>query len=192
MSGTYCITGASSGIGLSTALRLAGSDSNLVLVARSAEALEAAQRQCQELGGRCLTVTADVRDAQAVGRALHLATERFGALDGVVHSAAVAAFGRFEDVPDDVFAATLNTNVLGTAVVARAALQRFRAQGHGRLVVLGSVLGSMAAPWMSPYTASKWAINGLVRTLQIETRDNRRITVSLVSPGGVDTPIYQL
>jgi len=189
---TYLITGASSGIGLATAQALARQGENLVLVARAPAALDEARRACEHLGSACLVVPADVRDAGEISAAMAAAVDRFGTLDGVVHGAAVAAFGRFEDVPEEVFAETIATNLLGTAIVARAALARFRSQGGGRLVVVSSVLGSMAVPWMSPYIASKWAVNGLVRTLQIETRDDPRIRISLVAPGGVDTPIYRL
>jgi NAD(P)-dependent dehydrogenase (short-subunit alcohol dehydrogenase family) len=192
MAGSYLITGASSGIGLATALRLAREGANLTLVARAPDALDAARAACERAGGAVLVVPADVRDPRAVERALDAAVDRFGLVDGVVHSAAVAAFGRFEDMPADVFASTIATNLFGTAIVARASLRRFREQGHGRLVVLSSALGSLVMPWMSPYIASKWAVNGLVRTLQIETRDNPEIRISLVAPGGVDTPIYRL
>jgi NAD(P)-dependent dehydrogenase (short-subunit alcohol dehydrogenase family) len=192
MAGSYLITGASSGIGLATALRLARDGANLTLVARAPEALDAARGACERAGGIVLVVPADVRDPRAVERALDAALERFGPLDGVVHSAAVAAFGRFEDMPADVFASTIATNLFGTAIVARSSLRRFREQGQGRLVILSSALGSLVMPWMSPYIASKWAVNGLVRTLQVETRDNPDIRISLVAPGGVDTPIYRL
>jgi NAD(P)-dependent dehydrogenase (short-subunit alcohol dehydrogenase family) len=192
MAGSYLVTGASSGIGLATALRLAHEGANLTLVARAPEALEAARATCERAGAAVLVVPADVRDPVAVDRAIDAAVQRFGRIDGIVHSAAVAAFGRFEDMPADVFAGTIATNLFGTAIVARAALRRFRTQGHGRLVILSSALGSLVMPWMSPYVASKWAVNGLVRTLQIETRDNREIGIALVAPGGVDTPIYRL
>jgi short-subunit dehydrogenase len=67
---------------------------------------------------------------------------------------------------------------------------QFQAQKAGSLVVVGSVLSKIAAPFMSPYGTSKWAVQGLVRTLQIEARTMPGIEVSLVSLGGVNTPIY--
>jgi NAD(P)-dependent dehydrogenase (short-subunit alcohol dehydrogenase family) len=125
-----------------------------------------------------------------VGRLFSRASDEFGPIDGVVHAAAVLAYGRFVDVPQDVFDRTLATNITGTANVAREALHLFQVQESGSLVVLGSVLSKMAAPLMSPYGTSKWAVHGLVRTLQIEAREMTGITISLVSPGGVNTPIY--
>lgn len=186
---SYLLTGASSGIGLATARALAAPGTGLVLVARDEARLEQAGQQCRQAGAQCLTLTADVRDAAAVERAFSLGAQRFGRIDGVVHAAAVAAYGRFEDVPAEVFDATHDTNLLGTANVARCALAQFRSQGGGNIVFLGSLLGDVAVPYMSPYVSAKWGVHALVRILQVETR-GQNIGVTLVSPGGVDTPIY--
>ena len=76
--------------------------------------------------------------------------------------------------------------------MARAALRSFHAHGdRGTLVVVGSLLGKIATPFMSTYVTSKWAVHGLVRTLQIEARSTPGIAISLVTPGGVDTPVYR-
>jgi short-subunit dehydrogenase len=188
---TVVITGASSGIGRAAAHLLAEEGAQLVLAARSPETLEQARQECLARGAvAVLAVPSDVADASAVATLFSRAREEFGGVDGVVHAAAVLAYGRFVDVPARVFDATLATNVTGTANVAREALLQFRTQGSGSLVVLGSVLSKMAAPFMAPYGTSKWAVHGLVRTLQIEARTMRGIEVSLVSPGGVNTPIY--
>jgi NAD(P)-dependent dehydrogenase (short-subunit alcohol dehydrogenase family) len=148
--------------------------------------------ECEEAGAEALVVPTDVRDAAAVDRLLEAAVTRFGRVDGVVHAAAVLAYGRFEEVPADVFARIQQTNILGTANVSRSALEVFRRQEQGRLVVMGSVVGKMAVPLMSTYVTSKWAVHGLVRTLQIEARRTPGIDITLISPGGVDTPIYLL
>ena len=137
-----------------------------------------------------LVVPTDVRDPDAVKVLFGEAVERFGHVDAVVHSAGVLAYGRFEDVPADVFEQVISTNLLGTAHVARAALELFRQQEQGNLVVLGSVLGKIATSMMSNYQTSKWGVHGLVRALQIEARETPGVHVTLVSPGGVDTPIY--
>lgn len=188
---TVVITGASSGIGRAAAHLLAEEGAQLVLAARSPETLEQARQECTARGAAAvLAVPTDVADASAVGSLFSRAREQFGGVDGVVHAAAVLAYGRFVDVPAEVFDATLDTNITGTANVAREAMLQFQAQEAGSLVVVGSVLGKIAAPFMSPYGTSKWAIQGLVRTLQIEARTMPGIEVSLVSPGGVNTPIY--
>jgi NAD(P)-dependent dehydrogenase (short-subunit alcohol dehydrogenase family) len=184
------VTGGSSGIGLATALALAGEGACLMLAARSEEALRRAVAECEAVGGVAVAVPTDVADADAVDALFTEATSRFGRVDAVVHAAAVLAYGRFEDVPAEVFDRVQTTNVTGTANVARGALGVFREQGHGRLVVVGSLLGKVAAPLMSTYVTSKWALHGLVRSLQIEARATPDIDITLVSPGGVDTPMY--
>jgi NAD(P)-dependent dehydrogenase (short-subunit alcohol dehydrogenase family) len=185
------VTGASSGIGLATAHELAGRGERLVLLARSREPLAAAAAACRERGAASVTVVrADVGDAEAVQRAVSDTVARHGRLDAVVHCAAVVGYGRVEDVPADVFEAVLRTNVTGSVNVARAVVPVLRRQGGGTLVLLGSLIGQIGVPFMGPYTVSKWAVRALVRTLQLENRDLPDVHVTLVVPGGVDTPIY--
>ena len=72
------------------------------------------------------------------------AVDRFGRVDVVVHAAAAVAYGRFVDVPTQVFDKVLTTNLTGTANVSRAALRQFTVAGGGRLVLVGSLLGKIA------------------------------------------------
>jgi NAD(P)-dependent dehydrogenase (short-subunit alcohol dehydrogenase family) len=187
---TVLVTGASSGIGRATALRLAAKGADLVLVARAREPLDEVRRECEAAGARAQVCVADVGDAESVDAAFRAATARFGHIDGVVHSAAALSYGRFEDVPREVFDAAIATTLTGTANVARSALTQFRTSGGGSLVVLGSLLGKISTPYMSSYVTAKWGVHGLVRTLQIEARSTPGTHVSLVWPGGVDTPVY--
>ncbi len=190
---TFLVIGASSGIGRAAAHQLAEQGARLVLAARSPDSLEQARQECVGRGAAdVLVVPTDIGDRDAVEALFTAAAERFGRVDGVVHAAAVLAYGVFEDVPADVFDRILTTNVIGTSNVARSALLRFGEQDGGALVVVGSVLAKIATPYMSSYCMSKWAVHGLVRTLQIEARGKPGVRVSLVSPGGVDTPIYDL
>lgn len=189
-SGVVVVTGASSGIGRATALELARTGADLVLSARSASSLESAAGECRALGAEVLTVVADVVDEADVERLLDSATARFGGVDGWVHTAAVVAYGRFEDVPSETFRRVVDTNVYGSVHAARVALRHFREQRHGTLVLTGSLLGEIATPYMSSYVTSKWAVRGLARVLAIEARDLPDVHVCIVSPGGVDTPVY--
>ncbi len=188
---TVVVVGATSGIGRSVAHQLATQGARLVLAARSPETLEQTRQECVGRGAaEVLTVPTDVSERDQVDALFARARERFGRLDGVVHGAAVIAYGRFEEVPPEVFDQIITTNLLGTANVARTALRIFDEQEGGSLVLIGSVLGKIATPYMATYCTSKFAVQGLARILQIEARDKPGVEVSLVSPGGVDTPIY--
>lgn len=200
------ITGASSGIGRATAQAFAargvliaqpgrGGGSalpvHLVLAARAAESLAEVERECLALGSTAMVVPTDVSSAEAVEALFAAAVARYGRVDAVVHSSAVVAYGRFPDVPAEVFDQVLTTTLTGTANVSRTALRLFKSQGVGRLVIVGSLLGKIATPLMGAYVTAKWGVHGLVRVLQIEARQTPGIHVSLVWPGSVDTPTYQ-
>lgn len=182
------VTGASSGIGRATAVQLSRSGSVVVMASRSESALLAAQQDCAP--GTTTVVPTDVSRRHEVDALMDEAIRVHGRVDAVVHAAAVLAYGRFEDVPAEVFDSALQTTLVGTANVARSALRVFAAQGGGSLVVVGSLLGKIATPYMSSYLTAKWAVHGLVRCLQIEARATAGIDISLVTPGGVNTPVY--
>ena len=188
---TVLVTGASSGIGRATALELAGRGAQLVLLARGREALEAAATEVRAAGAaEVLVEPADVTDEDAFRAVVDAAVARFGRIDSVVHAAQVMAYGTIEELPREVFEAVVDTAVHGTAVVARVVLPVFRKQEAGHLLVVNSLLGSVATPLMGSYVVAKWGQLGLVLVLQQEVRDVPGIKVSAVQPGGVDTPIY--
>lgn len=185
------VIGASSGIGLATAMALAADGWSIVLGARSAISLAAAQIQVAGAGAPTLTVELDVGDGEQVDGLFETAIERFGRVDVVINTAAAVAYGRFEDVPAEVFDRAITTNLLGTANVARASLRHFADRsGPGDLVLLGSLLGKIAVPLMSTYVTGKWGVQGLARMLQIEARQTPGVHVSLITPGSVNTPAY--
>ncbi|MEU7908811.1 SDR family NAD(P)-dependent oxidoreductase [Actinoplanes sp. NPDC049118] len=188
---TVVVTGASSGVGRATALAFARTGARLVVAARSEVALGTVADECRDLGAPVLAVVADVTRPEAVAAVAAEAVTAFGVLDVWVHTAAVMAFGRFEDVPAEVFDQVVTTDLLGSATVARVALARFRAQGSGVLIYGGSLLGTVVTPYTSAYVVSKWGLRALVRGLRQETRDAAGIHVCLVAPGAVDTPIYR-
>ena len=185
------VTGASSGIGEATALRAAGEGHHLVLVARREEALEEVAERCLEAGAASAEVaTADVADDSEVEAMVAEVLERHGRIDAVLHCAGVVSYGRTEETSAEDFAQVVGTNLLGAASVARHVVPVLREQGEGDLVLVGSLLGHIAVPEMTPYVVSKWGVRALARQLQVENVDKPRVRISHVSPGSVDTPIY--
>lgn len=185
------VTGASSGIGRSSARAFAARGEHLVLAARSADQLTAAATQCLADGAASAeVVVTDVGDEHSAQNLIDTAMTRHGRVDVVVHSATVMAYGTIEELPPEIFTAVVDTAIQGTFFLARAALKVFRSQHRGNLVVVNSLLGAIATPQMGAYVVAKWGQAGLLRVLQLETRDEPGIVVSSVSPGGVNTPIY--
>lgn len=186
------VVGGSSGIGRAAAHAFAARGDRLVLASRAKAALDVAAEECRAAGACSVTVLPlDVRNGAAVQRLVEAVVAEHGRVDAVCHTAGVVAYGRFTDVPPEIFDAVLATNVTGAANVARAVLPVLRAQRRGSLILVGSVLGDIAVPSMTPYVVSKHAVRSLGRQLALENRDLPDVHVTVVSPGSVDTPIYR-
>jgi NAD(P)-dependent dehydrogenase (short-subunit alcohol dehydrogenase family) len=136
-------------------------------------------------------VPTDVSDEAAVQALARRAVEEFGRIDAWVNAAAVWSYGRFEDTPAPVFRQIVDTTLFGQVHAARAVLPQFRSQRHGVLVNIASLYGRVSSPYVSAYVASKWGLIGFSEVLRQEVRDAPGISVCLVLPGAVDTPIYR-
>ncbi|WP_457208715.1 SDR family NAD(P)-dependent oxidoreductase, partial [Nocardioides sp. P5_C9_2] len=95
-----------------------------------------------------------------------------------------------QDVPTEVFDGVLDSNLKGSVNLLRHVLPVLREQGTGSVVLVGSLIGHIAVPDMAAYVLSKWGVRGLVRQLRVDNRDRPGLRFGYVSPGGVDTPIY--
>jgi NAD(P)-dependent dehydrogenase (short-subunit alcohol dehydrogenase family) len=184
------ITGASSGIGRAAARAFAREGARLVLAARTPEPLRGLAEELERTGATAVAIPTDVRDEAAVWALARAAVDRFGALDVWVNCAGVIAYGRFEEVPSEVFRAVLETNLFGQVHGARAALERFRVQGSGVLINVASVWGRVTTPDVSAYVTSKFAVRAFSECLRHELRDCPDIGVATLLPQAVDTPIF--
>lgn len=183
------ITGASSGIGRSTAHAFARRGALLVLAARGESGLRAAAEECRRLGAEVLVVPTDVTDEAQVHALVAAAVERFGRLDVVVGNAGVAMAGALEDLPTAMFRRVIDTNVFGHVHLLHAVLPRFRAAGRGTYIAVASIESRLSAPYQSAYVTSKHALLGLVDSVRDELAGSG-VTLSTVLPATVDTPIY--
>lgn len=193
MKKTVVITGASSGIGLATALKLSEQKANLVLVARGQGALEDAASQCREKGAVTLTVTADVGDFVDVQKVSQQAVASFGGFNAWINCAGIAAYGSFLDIPRDQFDRVIQTNVIGCANGSRTALEHFYPKDDGGILInISSGLGTFPGPYSSPYVTSKYAVRGLTAAIRQELLYEKRPNIKLctVFPATIDTPFY--
>jgi NAD(P)-dependent dehydrogenase (short-subunit alcohol dehydrogenase family) len=184
------ITGASSGIGRAAALEFARRGARLVLAARAREPLEDAAAECSRAGVDAIAVPTDVRNEEEVEKLARRATERFGRLDVWVNCAGVMAYGRFEQVPTEIYRGVIETNLFGQVHGARAALPRFREHGSGVLINMASVWGRVTTPDVSAYVTSKFAVRAFGECLRQELRLDPDIDVATMLPQAVDTPIF--
>lgn len=184
------ITGGSSGIGLASAEALAREGAQVALLARNEIGLAAAKRKLAEHDADAVTVSADVRDREALVAAIDKAATELGGLDVVVTSAASIAFGRFTETEPKDFEATVETVFGGTVNTIRETLP-YLERSRGAVVVVGSIAARMPLPGMSAYTASKHGLVGFLDTIRVELEESgSSVTLSLVNPGAVDTPLW--
>ena len=185
------ITGATSGVGLAAVERFAQEGAALALVARGEPALRAAAAAAHERGAVAHAVPADLTDRAAATAAVAAAAQALGGLDVVVSNAGALAFGHLLEVDGDDFDRALAVTFTGAVNVIRAALPELRAS-RGLIVATSSIMARVPMPAFSSYTAAKHALRGFLNTLQIEEREQRSgVRVAMVSPGPIDTPIYE-
>jgi NAD(P)-dependent dehydrogenase (short-subunit alcohol dehydrogenase family) len=178
------ITGGSSGIGLAIARMLRDEGFELTVASRRAERVEAA---AAELGA--LAVAADVSDAEACTRLVAAHRERFGRLDVLVNSAGVGIAGPLEDLPVAHLDLQLGVNLRGLFLVTQAAIPLLR-ESRGWIVNLSSLAGTLPAPGLAVYGATKAAVISLTRSLNDEL-DEDGVRAIALCPGFVDTPMAE-
>lgn len=196
------ITGGARGQGRAHALALAAEGATIVACdvpnpmatvtydLATAEDLDETVRLVTEGGGRCVGIPTDVRDADAVADAVARTLSGFGRIDILVANAGIAALGRLWEITDDAWDEVISTNLTGVFHCLRAVIPAMRKQRYGRVVITSSMGGRMGLPNMTHYTATKWGVIGLAKSLALEVA-NQGITVNVVCPCNVATPMLQ-
>jgi NAD(P)-dependent dehydrogenase (short-subunit alcohol dehydrogenase family) len=186
------VTGASRGIGRTTALALAADGWQVIASMRqpdvSGPVLEKEARAAG-VGDRVTLLELDVTDPASVAAAIEHVETAFGRLDLLVNNAGIAVAGPFEEIPDEDFRRVFDTNVFGVMAVTRQALPLLRRADAGRVVVVSSEGALFGAPGLSPYISAKWAIEGWAECLSHEVHQFG-IDVVCAEPGPTKTDIW--
>ncbi|MEI7038096.1 SDR family oxidoreductase [Fulvimonas yonginensis] len=183
------ITGASSGIGLCTALLAAEKGARVVLAARSAGTLDAVVAQIRAAGGQAMAVPTDVGDRKQLEALAEAAIEHFGRIDTWVNDAGVAIYGRLDEVGEADSRRLFDTNFWGVVNGSLVALPHLRTS-RGALVNIGSEVSDTVLPYQGMYSASKHAVKGFTDALRIELEqlDQAPVSITLIQPTAVNTP----
>ena len=174
------ITGASSGIGEATALRLAGEGAKLVLGARRTDRLEALVAKIHEQGGEAVFRPLDVTGREDVEGFVRFAVDTYGRLDVMVNNAGLMPLSRLDALKVDEWDRMVDVNIKGVLYGIAAALPVMTAQGSGHIVNVSSIAGRQVFPTAAVYCATKFAVHALSEGLRMET-DTVRVTV--IAPG---------
>jgi NAD(P)-dependent dehydrogenase (short-subunit alcohol dehydrogenase family) len=183
------ITGALTGIGRATALAFAKEGASVVVSGRHEDAGQALVAELRNLGTEAEFVQADVRHEDDVRSLVDQTVKRFGRLDVAVNNAGTEGRpGPVTEQTAETYAATFETNVLGTMLSMKHELRVMQPQGNGSIINLSSTMGQRGAPGASLYTASKHAVEGLTKAAALEGAVFG-VRVNAVAPGPIDTEL---
>lgn len=194
------ITGGARGQGRADAVALAQLGARIVLCdvpapmrsvqyeLGSAEDLALTVSLVEEAGSSAIALAADVRDPAAVDRVADAAIAQFGQIDILVANAGIVSTGRLWELSDQAWQEMIGTNLTGVFNALRAVVPHMRQHRYGRIVVISSQGGRAGLPGISHYSAAKWGIIGLAKSLALEVAAEG-ITVNVVAPGTVRTPM---
>lgn len=189
------ITGASSGIGLTTARMAAQRGAKVVLAARNEAALQEIVGDIEKDEGQAIAVGCDVANADELHQVHQKAMERFGGIDTWVNNAGVSIYGEMKKVPIEDNRRLFETNFWGVVQGSLEAAEHFRkhvgrdSDFGGVIINIGSVLSDRAIPLQGMYSASKHAVKGFTEALRMELEDEGLpCHVTLIKPSAIDTP----
>ena len=183
------ITGASSGIGLTTARLAAKEGARLVLAARSEQALRKLSDEINRGGtAQAVYVVADVSRKEDLDHIAQVAQQRFGGFDTWVNNAGVSIYGRLDQLSEEDMRKLFETNFWGLVHGSMLAARHLKNKG-GAIINVGSILSDITAILQTMYSASKHAVKGFTDGLRMELEmQGAPISVTLIQPAAIDTP----
>ncbi|MGF6282849.1 SDR family oxidoreductase [Pseudomonas silensiensis] len=183
---TWFITGASSGFGRALTEKLLARGDRVAATLRKVNALEDLKSQ---YGDQLWIGVLDVTDTSAVRRVINQAYAELGRIDVIVNNAGYGVSGAAEELSDEQIHHQINTNLIGSIQVVRAALPHLRAQGGGRILQIASMGGQITFPNLSLYHTTKWALGGFVESVAQEVAAFG-VEFTLVEPGSARTNFF--
>ncbi|MFS8048585.1 SDR family NAD(P)-dependent oxidoreductase [Rhizobium sp. BR 314] len=181
------VTGGSLGMGRACAERFAKAGAQVLIVSNDRQSVD---KTVGEVGGKTSGFVGDVRKAADMQAAVEQATAEFGGVDILVCSAGIQRYGTVVDTPEDVWDDVLDVNLKGIYLASKFAIPEMRKRGGGAIVAISSIQSYASQANVAAYTASKGAINALVRAMALDhAADN--ITVNAVCPASIDTPMLR-
>ncbi len=180
------ISGLAQGIGREVALRLAREGAHIAGFDVDQQGIDSLRKEIEAHGGKSILSNIDVRDRAAILKFRDEVLDAWGQVDVVLSNVGIGFFGPFEEVDLERASRCIETNVLGTAALLQAFIPSMRARRSGKLVAVSSLVGQIPFPFESIYSASKFAVEGLVLSLRYEVAPFG-IKVALIQPAQVST-----
>lgn len=203
--------GATSGIGLETAMRMVEKGAKVAIIGRNSEDLDQAVQRVRQHAyanrmsmsdenmdygdfnaeERVIGIEADATNFESVKAAADRVVEIFGRIDTWVNLAAVSEWALFEDTQPDEFRRIIDVNLTGHAFGAMAALPHMKQHGSGNIIFVSSVTGRVPIPYQSAYSASKHGLVALADTLRMELKhEGVPVNISTIMPSSINTPLF--
>ncbi len=181
------ITGASSGIGAATALKLAKVGSQIVLVSRSEDKIGKVKQQIEDEGGRAEIFVADVTDLKQMNAMVDFTMQQFGRLDNLVNNAGLMLFSQWKDIAIEEWNVMIDTNIKGYLNAIAVVLPKLLEQKSGHILNMGSVAGINIDVGAGIYQGTKFFVRAITESLRKEIAVHKGIKISLISPGVINT-----
>ncbi len=179
------VTGAASGIGRATALRLASEGASVYIVDVAMDGLEETAKSCEEAGAAVAFARCDVTDEDEIRSNIAACVEKFGKLDTLCNIAGILLLDHFGNITADQFRRVLEVNLVGTFMLSQAALPHL-IESKGSIVNTSSTSALAGMPYGAAYGTSKGGVSALTRTIAVEF-GKQGVRCNAVNPGSIQT-----